>query len=89
MRVSSNGEPACRELGLRTKDHATARRRARAIEYRDDAALLKLLKDLSCRDYEACVEPAAESFGLTASSLSRRFKRASAKKGLVPLIVEV
>ena len=46
----------------------------------EDAALLKLLKGLSCRDYEACVELAAETFGLTASSLSRRFKRASAKK---------
>ena len=46
----------------------------------EEAALLKLLKGLSCRDYEACVEPAAETFGLTASSLSRRFKRASAKK---------
>jgi transposase-like protein len=46
----------------------------------EDAALLKLLKGLSCRDYEACVEPAAETFGLAASSLSRRFKRASAKK---------
>ena len=46
----------------------------------DHAALLKLLKGLSCRDYEACVEPAAETFGLAASSLSRRFKRASAKK---------
>jgi transposase-like protein len=46
----------------------------------EDAALLKLLKGLSCRDYEACVEPAAETFGLAASSMSRRFKRASAKK---------
>jgi len=46
----------------------------------EEAALLKVLKGLSCRDYEACVEPAAETFGLAASSLSRRFKRASAKK---------
>lgn len=46
----------------------------------EEAALRKLLKGLSCRDYEACVDPAAETFGLAASSLSRRFKRASAKK---------
>ena len=46
----------------------------------EEAALLKVLKGLSCRDYQACVEPAAETFGLAASSLSRRFKRASAKK---------
>ena len=46
----------------------------------EEAALLKLLKSLFCRDYEGCVEPAAETFGLAASSLSRRVKRASAKK---------
>ena len=46
----------------------------------EEAALRKVLKGLSCRDYEACVEPVAETFGLKASSLSRRFKRASARK---------
>jgi len=46
----------------------------------EEAALLKVLKGLSCRDYESCVQPAAETFGLAASTLSRRFKRASAKK---------
>lgn len=46
----------------------------------EEAALRKILKGLSCRSYEACVEPVAETFGLTASSLSRRFKRASARK---------
>ncbi len=46
----------------------------------EETALRKILKGLSCRSYEACVEPVAETFGLTASSLSRRFKRASARK---------
>jgi transposase-like protein len=46
----------------------------------DEAAMRKILKGLSCRDYESCVEPVAETFGLKPSSLSRRFKRASAKK---------
>jgi len=46
----------------------------------EEAALRKVLKGLSCRSYEACVEPVAATFGLTASSLSRRFKRASARK---------
>lgn len=46
----------------------------------EEAALRKVLKGLSCREYEACVEPVAETFGLKASSLSRRFKRASARK---------
>lgn len=52
-------------------------RRARRA---DEAALRKVLKGLSCRDYEACVDPVAQTFGLAASSLSRRFKRASARK---------
>jgi len=46
----------------------------------DDVALRKVLKGLSCRDYESCVDPVAETFGLSPSTLSRRFKRASAKK---------
>lgn len=46
----------------------------------DEASLRKVLKGLSCRDYESCVEPVAETFGLSGSSISRRFKRASARK---------
>jgi hypothetical protein len=46
----------------------------------DDAAFRKVLKGLSCRDYASCVDPIAETLGLSSSSLSRRFKRASAKK---------
>jgi transposase-like protein len=46
----------------------------------EEAAMRKILKGLSCRDYEACVEAVPETFGLTASSLSRRFKKASARK---------
>ncbi len=46
----------------------------------EEAALRKVLKGLSCREYEACVEPVAETFGLSSSSISRRFKRASARK---------
>ena len=46
----------------------------------NETALRKVLKGLSCRDYASCVDPIAETFGLSASSLSRRFKRASGKK---------
>jgi transposase-like protein len=46
----------------------------------EEAAVRKILKGLSCRAYESCVEPIAETFGLKASSLSRRFKRASSRK---------
>jgi transposase-like protein len=46
----------------------------------DDASLRKVLKGLSCRDYQPCVDAVSETFGLSSSSLSRRFKRASGKK---------
>ena len=46
----------------------------------EDASLRKVLKGLSCRDYEPCVDAVSETFGLSSSSLSRRFKRASGKK---------
>ena len=46
----------------------------------NDAALRKVLKGLSCRDYASCVDAVPETFGLSPSTLSRRFKRASAKK---------
>jgi len=62
------------EVPLATYQALRDRRRA------DESALRKVLKGLSCRDYESCVEPMAQTFGLSASSLSRRFVRASAKK---------
>lgn len=44
-----------------------------------DAGLFrKILLGLSCRDYEPCAEAVPEAFGLSASSVSRRFIRASA-----------
>jgi len=46
-----------------------------------DAGLLhKVLGGLSAREYERCAEAVPEAFGLSASTVSRRFKRASARK---------
>lgn len=45
-----------------------------------DAGLFrKVLHGLSCRRYEACAEAVPDAFGLSASSVSRRFIRASAR----------
>ena len=46
----------------------------------EDVSLRNVLKGLSCRDYQPCVNAVSETFGLSRSSLSRRFKRASGKK---------
>lgn len=46
-----------------------------------DAGLMqKVLAGLSTHEYERCAEAVPEAFGLSASTVSRRFKRASARK---------
>lgn len=48
---------------------------------REDLGLYrKLLLGLSCRDYHACAEALPAAFGLSPSTVSRRFIRASARK---------
>jgi len=46
----------------------------------DHGMLLKILRGLSCRSYGECAETIPAAFGLSPSSLSRRFIRASARK---------
>ena len=46
----------------------------------DEGMLLRVLKGISCRNYEACAQTVPETFGISASSVSRRFIKASAKK---------
>ena len=46
----------------------------------DEPALRRLLKGLSARSYEACARMVPETFGLSASSVSRCFVKASAAR---------
>jgi len=46
----------------------------------DEGVLRKILLGLSCRDYQSCAEAVPEAFGLSASSISRRFIKASSRK---------
>jgi transposase-like protein len=46
----------------------------------DTGLFRKLLLGLSCRNYEACAEAVPEAFGLSPSTVSRRFIRASARQ---------
>lgn len=46
----------------------------------DDRLLLRVLKGLSCRNYEACAQDVPEAFGLSPSSVSRQFIKATAHK---------
>ena len=46
----------------------------------DEGLLLRILRGLSSRDYEACAEAVPSAFGLSKSSVSRRYVRATAAK---------
>jgi putative transposase len=46
----------------------------------DEGVMRRLLYGLSCRDYRACAEAVPEAFGLSRSSLSRRYIKATARK---------
>ena len=46
----------------------------------DEGLLRKILLGLSCRNYESCVEVVPQTFGLSSSTVSRRFIQASSRK---------
>ncbi len=46
----------------------------------DEGVLRRILYGLSCRDYRACAEAVPEAFGLSRSTLSRRYINATARK---------
>jgi transposase-like protein len=46
----------------------------------DEAALIRVLKGLSCRDYESAAMATPEAFALSSSTISRQFVRASGKQ---------
>ena len=65
----NNKEVSLKTLGLLQSPHDA-----------DEGVLRKILLGLSCRDYEACGEAVPEAFGLSASTISRRFIQASSRK---------
>lgn len=46
----------------------------------DDGLLLRMLKGIATRSYETCAEAVPEAFGLSSSTVSSRFIKASAEK---------
>ena len=46
----------------------------------DEGLLLRMLKGISTRSYEACAETVPEAYGLSSSTVSSRFIKASAEK---------
>ncbi|MCJ7704070.1 MAG: transposase [Desulfobacterales bacterium] len=46
----------------------------------DEGVLKRILHGLSCRNYEVCAEAVPEAFGLSGSTVSKRYIRASARE---------
>ena len=54
--------------------------RLQSPEAMPENALRRMVRGVSCRDYEGCLEPMAKGFGTKRSSVSRGFVKASAKR---------
>ena len=46
----------------------------------DEGPLLRIMKGIATRNYEACAETVPEAFGLSRSSVSRRYMKGTARK---------
>jgi len=72
--------PRVRDLPRNQEVPLQTYQQLRAPRGEDLGLYRKLLLGLSCRDYEACAEALPAAFGLSPSTVSRRFIRASARK---------
>mgnify|MGYP001278344589 FL=1 len=72
--------PRIRDLARNTEVPLTTYQQLREPRQGDLGLFRKVLLGLSCRDYAACAEAVPQAFGLTPSTVSRRFIRASARK---------
>jgi transposase-like protein len=63
-----------REIRLKTYEQLQAPQNG------DEGVLKRILGGLSCRNYRACAEAVPEAFGLSSSTISRRYIRASEKQ---------
>jgi transposase-like protein len=63
-----------KEVPLRTYELLQSPRNA------DEGVLRRILSGLSCHNYEACAEAVPEAFGLSSSTISRRFIKVSSRK---------
>ena len=62
------------EVALSTYHHLQVPRRM------DEGLLLRMIKGIATRSYQACAEAIPKAFGLSSSTVSRRFIKASAQK---------
>lgn len=72
--------PRVRDLRRNEEVSLATYRRLQEPRGADEGVMRRILAGLSCREYERCAEAVPEAFGLSASTVSRRSKRASARK---------
>lgn len=63
-----------KEISLKTYELLQSPRNA------DEGVMRRILSGLSCHNYEACAEAVPEAFGLSSSTISRRFIKVSSRK---------
>jgi len=72
--------PRVRDLGADAEVPLPSYRALQKPRKMDEGLFLRVVKGISCRNYEACAEAVPEAFGISSSSVSRRFIKATAKK---------
>jgi transposase-like protein len=72
--------PRVRDRGSRREIRLKAYERLQEPQNGDEGVLKRILGGLSCRNYRVCAEAVPEAFGLSSSTISRRYIRASEKQ---------
>ena len=72
--------PRVRDMASGTEVSLPAYQALQRPRNMDEGLLLRMLKGIATRNYEACAEAVPESFGLSSSSVSRRYVKATARK---------
>ena len=72
--------PRVRNVGSDTEVPLRAYQALQTPRQIDEGLLLRLLKGIATRNYEACAETVPEAFGLSRSSVSRRYVKGTARK---------
>jgi transposase-like protein len=71
--------PRVRDLAANREVALTTYRAMRQPRGADDGVLRRILAGVSCRDYARCAEAVPQAFGLSASTVSRRFVQVSSR----------
>ena len=72
--------PRVRNVGSDTEVPLRAYQALQTPRQIDEGLLLRMLKGIATRNYEACADTVPEAFGLSRSSVSRRYVKGSARK---------